>query len=117
MPWVYQTGLTDFQRVREQDEEGVAAESATVKRKVLVPAVRLVGTKGACNACKKVGVAAECAYGTGAACAQCKLAKLRCSLAQGRHRQRKPTETAGSLAVAVVVETTKSKSAVSDSPP
>ena len=107
----------DFQRVREQDEEGVAAESATVKRKVSALAVRLVGTEGACHACKKAGVAAECAYGTGTACARCKSAKLRCSLAQGRHGQRKPTETAGSSAAAVVVETTKSKSAVSDSPP
>ena len=63
------TGLTDFQRVWEQDEEGVAAESAIVKWKVLAPAVRLVSTEGACNTCKKVGVAAECAYRTGAACA------------------------------------------------
>ena len=40
------------------------------------------------------------------------------SLAQGRHGQRKPTETAGSsAAAAVVVETMKSKSAVSDSLP
>ena len=106
-----------FQRVREQDEEGVAAESAIVKQKVSALAVRLVGTEGACDACKKAGVAAECAYGTGAACAQCKSAKLRCSLAQGRHGQRKPTETVGSSAAAVVVETMKSKLAVSDSPP
>ena len=112
------TGLTDFQRVREQDEEGVAAESTIIKRKVLAPVVRLVGTEGACDACKKAGVAAECTYGSGAACARCKLAKLHCSLAQGRHGQRKPTETAGSsAAAAVVVETTKSKSAVSDSLP
>ena len=96
----------------------MAAESAIVKRKVSAPAVQLVGTEGACDTCKKVGVAAKCAYGIGAACARCKLAKLRCSLAQGRHRQRKPTETAGSSAVAaVVVKTTKSKSAVSDSLP
>ena len=95
----------------------MAVESATVKWKVSAAAVRLVGTEGACNACKKVGVAAECAYGTGTACAQCKSAKLCCSLVQGRHGQRKPTETAGSLAAAVVVETMKSKSAVSDSPP
>ena len=93
------------------------AESATVKRKVSAPAVRLVGTEGACDACKKAGVAAECVYGTGAACARCKSAKLHCSLVQGRHRQRKPTETAGSPAAAVVVETMKSKSAVLDSPP
>ena len=112
------TGLTDFQRVREQDKEGVAAESAIVKQKVSAPAVQLVGTKGACDACKKVGVAAECAHGTGAACTRCKSAKLCCSLAQGWHGQRKPTETAGSsAAAAVVVETTKSKSAVSDSLP
>ena len=96
----------------------MAAESATVKRKVSAPAVWLVGTKGACDACKKAGVVAECMYGTGAACARCKSAKLRCSLAQGQHRQRKPTKTVGSSAVAaVIVETTKSKSAVSDSPP
>ena len=118
MPLVCLTGLTDFQRVREQDEEGVAAESAIIKRKVLAPAVRLVGTEGACDACKKAGIAAECAYGTGAACAQCKSAKLHCSLAQGQHGQRNPTETAGSsAAVAVVIKTTKSKSAVSDSLP
>ena len=43
---------------------------------------------------------------------------LRCSLAQGRHKQRKPTETVGSSAVAaVIVETMKSKSAISDSLP
>ena len=47
----------------------MAAESATIKRKVLVPAVRLVSTEGACETCKKVGVVAKCAYGTGAACA------------------------------------------------
>ena len=41
---------------------------------------------------------------------QCKSAKLRCSLAQGQHGQRKPTEAAGSSAV--VIETTKSKSAL-----
>ena len=41
-----------------------------------------------------------------------------CSLAQGRHKQRKPTETVGSSAVAaVIVETMKSKSAISDSLP
>ena len=101
-PLVCLTGLTDFQRVQEQDEEGVAAESAIIKRKVSAPAVRLVGTEGACDACKKVGVAAECVYGTSAACAQCKSAKLRCSLVQGRHRQRKPTETAGSSVAAAV---------------
>ena len=95
----------------------MAAESATVKRKVSAPAVWLVGTEGACDTCKKAGVTAECVYGTGVACARCKLAKLCCSLAQGRHGQRKPTETAGSSAAAVVVETTKGKSAVSDSPP
>ena len=95
----------------------MAAESTTVKRKVSAAAVRLVGTEGACHACKKAGVVAECAYGTSAACARCKSAKLRCSLAQGRHGQRKPTETAGSSAAVVVVETTKSKLAVSDSPP
>ena len=116
-PWVYQTGLTGFQRVREQDEEGVAAESATVKRKVSAPVVQLVSTEGACDACKKAGVAAECAYGTGTACARCKSAKPRCSLAQGQHGQRKPTKTAGSSAAVVIVETTKSKSAVLDSPP
>ena len=94
------------------------AESTIVKWKVSVPAVRLVGTEGACNACKKAGVVAECAYGTGVACARCKSAKLRCSLAQGQHGQRKPNETAGSsVAAAVVVETMKSKSAVSDSLP
>ena len=52
-----------------RDEEGVAAKSATIKRKVSAPAVRLVGTKGACETCKKAGVTTECAYGTGAACA------------------------------------------------
>ena len=52
-----------------RDEEGVAAKSATIKRKVSAPAVRLVSTKGACETCKKAGVATECAYGTGAACA------------------------------------------------
>ena len=89
------------------------AESATIKWKVSAPAVWLVGTEGACDACKKAGVAAKCVYGTGAACTRCKSAKLCCSLAQGRHGQRKPTEAAGSLAVAaVVVETTRSKSAV-----
>ena len=102
------------QRVQEEDEESVVAESATIKHKVSALAVRLVGTEGACETCKKAGVAAECAYGTGAACARCKLAKLCCSLAQGRHRQRKPTEAAGSSAAAVVVvKTTKSKSALS----
>ena len=40
------------------------------------------------------------------------------SLAQGWHGQRKPTETAGSSAVAAVdIETMKSKSAISDSLP
>ena len=96
----------------------MAAESAIVKQKVSAPAVRLVGTKGACDACKKAGVAAECAYRTSTACARCKWAKLHCSLAQGRHGQRKPTETAGSsAAAAVVVETTKNKSTVLDSLP
>ena len=50
-----------FQRVQEQDEEGVAAESTTIKWKVSVPVVWLVGTEGACDACKKAGVVAECA--------------------------------------------------------
>ena len=59
----------DFQRVWEQDEEGMAAKSTTVKQKVSAPAVRLVGTEGACDACKKAGVAAEYTYGTGTACA------------------------------------------------
>ena len=95
----------------------MAAESATIKRKVSAPAVQLVDTEGACDACKKAGVAAECAYRTSTACTRCKSAKLRCSLAQGQHGQRKPTETVGSSAAVVVVETTKSKSAVSDSPP
>ena len=113
-PSACQTGLTGVQRVQEQDKEGAAAESATVKRKVSAAAARLVGTEGTCNACKKVGVAAECMYRTGVACAQCKLAKLCCSLVQGRHRQRKPTEAAGSLAVvAVVIEMRKSKSPLS----
>ena len=67
MPLVCQTGLTSVQRVREEDKEGVAAESATIKRKVSVLAVRLVSTEGACETCKKAGVAAECTYGTGAA--------------------------------------------------
>ena len=58
----------DFQRAQEQDEEGVAAESAIVKRKVSAPVVQLVGTEGACDACKKAGVTAECTYGTGTAC-------------------------------------------------
>ena len=46
---------------------------------------------------------------------RCKSAKLRCSLAQGQHGQRKPTEAAGSsvVAAAVVVEMTKSKSVLS----
>ena len=43
------------------------AESATIKCKVSAPAVRLVGTKGACETCKKAGVIAECVDGTGAA--------------------------------------------------
>ena len=59
------------QRVREEDKESVAAESATIKRKVSVLAVRLVSTEGACETCKKAGVAAECAYRTGVACARC----------------------------------------------
>ena len=71
----------------------------------------MVSTEGACETCKKVGVVAKCMYGTGAACVQCKLAKLHCSLVQG---QRKPTEAAGSSAVAaVIVKTTKSKLALS----
>ena len=45
------------------------AKSTTIKCKVSAPAVRLVGTEGACETCKKAGVTAECAYGTGAACA------------------------------------------------
>ena len=101
------------QRAREEDEEGVAAESATIKCKVLVPAVQLVSTEGACETCKKAGVAAECVYGTSTACTRCKSAKLHCSLAQGWHGQRKPTEAVGSsAAAAVVVEMTKSKSTV-----
>ena len=52
---VCQTGLMGAQRVQEQDEEGVADESATVKRKVSALAVRLVGTEGACETCKKAG--------------------------------------------------------------
>ena len=41
-----------------------------------------------------------------------------CSLVQGRHGQRKPTKTVGSSALAaVIVETTKSKLAISDSLP
>ena len=67
MPLVCLTGLTDFQRVQEQDEEGMAAESAIIKWKVSALVVRLVGTEGACNACKKAGVAAECVYRTSAA--------------------------------------------------
>ena len=47
----------------------MAAESTTIKRKVSAPVVRLVGTEGACETCKKVGVVAECAYRTAAACA------------------------------------------------
>ena len=114
MPLVCHTRLTSVQRVQEEDEEGVVAESATIKCKVSALVVRLVSTEDACKTCKKAGVAAECAYGTGAACTQCKSAKLHCSLAQGWHRQRKPTEAAGSSAVvAVVIKTTKSKSAVS----
>ena len=117
MPSVCHTGLTSVQRVQEEDEEGVVAESTTIKRKVSAPVVRLVSTKGACKTCKKAGVAAECVYGTGAACAQCKSAKLHCSLAQGRHGQRKPTKAGGSSAAAVViVETMKSKLAVLDFP-
>ena len=114
MPSVCHTGLMSIQRVQEEDEDGVAAKSATIKHKVSTLAVQLVGTKGACETCKKAGVIAECAYGTGTACTRCKSAKLRCSLAQGQHGQRKPTKAAGSSAVvAVVVETTKSKSALS----
>ena len=49
-------------------------------------------------------------YGTGTACIQCKSAKLHCSLVQG---QRKPTEAAGSSAVAaVIIKTTKSTSPI-----
>ena len=92
----------------------MAAESATIKRKVSAPVVRLVSSKGACETCKKVGVVAECVYGTSMACVQCKSTKLRCSLVQGQHGQRKPTEAVGSSAVVVVVvKTTKSKSAIS----
>ena len=36
-----------IQRVREEDEEGVAAESTTIKCKVSALAVRLVGTEAA----------------------------------------------------------------------
>ena len=36
----------------------MAAESATVKRKVSAPAVWLVSTKGVCDTCKKAGVVA-----------------------------------------------------------
>ena len=79
-----------------------------------MPVVQLVSTKGACETYKKAGVAAKCAYGTGTACARCKSAELHCSLAQGQHRQRKPTKAAGSsAAVVVIVETMKSKSAIS----
>ena len=114
---VCHTGLTSVQRVREEDEEGIAAESATIKCKVSAPAVQLVSTEGACKTYKKAGITAECAYGTSAACAQCKLAKLRCSLVQGWHGQRKPTKAAGSsVAAVVVVEMMKSKLAVSDFP-
>ena len=81
-PSVCHTGLTSVQRVREEDEEGIAAESTTIKCKVSAPAVQLVGTKGACETCKKVGVVAECVYGISAACAQCKSARLHCSLAR-----------------------------------
>ena len=102
--------LMSIQRVWEEDKEGMVAESATIKCKVSAPAVRLVSTEGACETCKKVGVVTKCVYGTGAACARCKSAKL----AQGRHGQRKPTEAAGSSAMAAdVVETTKSKSTLS----
>ena len=48
----------------------MVAESATIKQKVSALAVWLVGTEGACDTCKKVGVAAECAYGTSAAWAE-----------------------------------------------
>ena len=44
----------------------MAAKSTTIKQKVLALAVWLVGTEGACDACKKVGVTAKCTYGTGA---------------------------------------------------
>ena len=99
------------QRVQEEEEEGMAAESATIKHKVSALAVHLVSAEGACDTCRKVGVAAKWAYGTSAACAHCKAAKLCCSLAQGQHWQRKPTEAAGSSAVGVVViKMTKSKS-------
>ena len=47
----------------------MAAESATIKRKVLVPVVQMVSAEGACDTCKKAGITAECAYGTGTACA------------------------------------------------
>ena len=58
-----------IQRVWEEDEEGVAAESATIKCKVSALAVRLVSTEGACETCKKAGVVAKCAYRTSTACA------------------------------------------------
>ena len=90
------------------------AKSTTIKHKVLALAVQLVGTEGACETCKKAGVTAECAYRTGVACIQCKSARLHCSLAQGQHGQRKPTKAAGSSVVAaVIIETTKSKLALS----
>ena len=57
------------QRVREEDEdeEGMAAESATIKRKVFMPVVRLAPNVHIYETCKKAGVAAKCTYGTGAA--------------------------------------------------
>ena len=47
----------------------MAAKSATIKCKVSAPVVQLVGTEGACETRKKVGVTAKCVYGTSAACA------------------------------------------------
>ena len=55
--WVCQTRLTSVQRVQKEDKEGMAAKSATIKCKVSALVVRLVGTEGACETCKKVGVA------------------------------------------------------------
>ena len=56
----------------------------------------------------------KCTYGTSTARALCKSAKLCCSLVQGQHGQRKPTEAEGSsAAVEVVVEMTNSKSSLS----
>ena len=113
MPSVCQTRLMSNQRVREENEEGMVAKSTTIKCKVSAPVVQLVSAESACDTCKRAGVTAECTYGTGVACAQCKAAKLHCSLAQGQHGQRKPIKAVGSSAVvALVVETTKSKSAL-----